>query len=649
MIPRETAEDIIATARVEDVVRDFISLKRRGGYYVGLCPFHSEKTPSFTVTPSKGIFKCFGCGKGGDSVSFVMEHEQFSYPEALRYLAKKYNIEIHEESSTVVDEASGEKEVLYQLYALAQKYYSDFLLNSPEGKAVGLSYFRERGFTDEMIATFQLGYAGDGWDGFSKHALDKGFKPDQLTKAGLSMSKDGKVYDRFRKRVMFPIHSLSGRVIAFGGRIMIKDPNQPKYINSPESDIYIKSKTLYGIHLARKSISMLNNCALVEGYTDVVSLYQSGITNAVASGGTSLTLDQIRLIRRYAESVTILYDGDAAGIKASFRGIDMILEEGLSVRIVLFPDGEDPDSYARNHTPEEITAFLAENATDFIRFKTNLLFSETLNDPIKKAGLIKEIVRSIALVPDPIARSLYTKDCSIMMEVDEKMLIFEVNKIRQEKHQKYFDHQQRQAEQKEVEASATTPGDFLQKISSNEVEEDVIFFLLHFGDKELLFKEKINRHETRETTVFLAELVINELIDDVTFRCEEYRSIFHIYVDYVKKGDIPTYKEILALSKAKVSEYVVDILSSPYALSQNWWEKRKILVKEASANLEISVMKAINSMKLREVIIIREELLKKLKTNPSQEETNEVMAEINELNAIKKEIALKLGVRIIIP
>ncbi|MBL4667710.1 MAG: DNA primase, partial [Flavobacteriales bacterium] len=397
MIPKQTIDEIFDAAIIEDVVGDFVPLKKRGANYLGNCPFHNEKTPSFTVSPAKGIYKCFGCGKAGNSVNFIMEHEHYSYPEALRFLANKFNIEIEEEElSPEQKDAADERESLYIVSNYAAKYFHKQLLDSDEGKAIGLSYFLERGFREDIIETFQLGYNPDGWTAFTDEAEKAGHNLKYLDKSGLTIVKGDKKFDRFKGRVMFPIHNLSGRVLGFGGRILQANDKAAKYLNSPESEIYHKSKVLYGIYTAKKAISKENICYLVEGYTDVISLYQSGVENVVSSSGTSLTEGQIRLVKRFTPNITILYDGDAAGIKASFRGIDMILQEGMNVRVVLFPDGEDPDSYAKAHTTEELKDYITTNAQDFIRFKTSVLIKDVGNDPIKKAELIKDIVASIA-------------------------------------------------------------------------------------------------------------------------------------------------------------------------------------------------------------------------------------------------------------
>jgi len=397
MIPAHTTMSILEASRIEEVVGEFVSLKRRGSNLIGLCPFHQEKTPSFTVSPSKGLFKCFGCGKGGDSARFMMEHEHMTYPEALRYLAKKYQIEVEEYQQTPEEVAAlNERERMFNLNTFAQNYFSTTLFETNEGRAVGLSYFKERDFREATIKKFQLGYSPDNRDAFSAHARKNAYSPDILLKTGLSVGSEEKLFDRFQARVIFPIHNLTGKVIGFGGRILGSDKTKAKYLNSPESEIYNKSKTLYGIYFAKQAISKLDNCLLVEGYTDVISMHQAGIENVVASSGTSLTTEQIRMIRRFTNNITILYDGDKAGISASLRGTDMILEEGMNVRVLLFPDGDDPDSFVRKNRSSDVEAYITTKATDFISFKTALLLEQSGNDPIKKAGLIKEIIHHLA-------------------------------------------------------------------------------------------------------------------------------------------------------------------------------------------------------------------------------------------------------------
>ena len=435
MIDQQTVDRILDTANIVEVVSDFVTLRRRGANYVGLCPFHDEKTPSFSVSPARGICKCFSCGKGGNSVHFVMEHEQMSYYEALKYLARKYNIEIQEKPLTNEEkQRQTDRESMLIVNEFAQEFFSTNLLEHSEGRSIGLSYFRERGFDEEIIKKFGLGYSLEKRDSLAQEALRRGYQKKYLVKTGLCLeSQQGTLYDRYKGRVIFPIHSLSGKVIAFGGRILKKDEKAAKYVNSPESEVYHKSDVLYGIYHAKQSIVKNGFCYLVEGYTDVLSMHQAGIENVVASSGTALTPGQIRLIHRFTDNITVLYDGDAAGIKASLRGIDLILQEGMNIKVVLLPDGDDPDSFSKKQSAADFTAYIRSHETDFIRFKTNLLLEDAGNDPIKRAALVADIVRSIAIVPDNILRSIYVQDCARLLAVDEKMLLREVNSIRRDK------------------------------------------------------------------------------------------------------------------------------------------------------------------------------------------------------------------------
>lgn len=435
MIDQHTIDRIIEAANIVEVVSDFVTLRRRGVNYVGLCPFHDEKTPSFSVSPARGICKCFSCGKGGNSVHFIMEHEQVSYYEALKYLARKYNIEIQERQlSEEEKQRKSDRESMLIVNDFAQKFFTTNLLENVEGRSIGLGYFRERGFGEDIIKKFGLGYSPEKRDALAQEAVKKGYKKDYLLKTGLCIeSQQGALYDRYKGRVIFPIHSLSGKVIAFGGRILKKDEKAAKYVNSPESEVYHKSDVLYGIYHAKQAIVKNDFCYLVEGYTDVLSMHQAGIENVVASSGTSLTPGQIRLIHRFTNNITVLYDGDAAGIKASLRGIDLILQEGLNIKVVLLPDGDDPDSFSKKQSAADFTAYIRAHETDFIRFKTNLLLEGAGNDPIKRATLIGDIVRSIAIIPDNILRTIYVQDCARLLSVDEKMLMREVNNIHRDK------------------------------------------------------------------------------------------------------------------------------------------------------------------------------------------------------------------------
>ena len=424
MISKATIDTVYETARVEEVIGDFVQLKRAGSNFKGLSPFSDERSPSFMVSPAKGIWKDFSSGKGGNAIAFVMEHEHFSYPEAIRYLAKKYNIEIEEtEQSQEEKEQASEKESLYLVSEFAAKFFQNTMINTDEGKSVGLSYFKERGFTNDTVKKFGLGYSPEAWDAFTKEALGQGYKLDYIDKVGLTiLREDGKHFDRFKGRVMFPIQSMSGRVLGFGGRILREDKKAAKYLNSPESEIYHKSKVLYGIYHAKQAIAKLDNCFLCEGYTDVIQMQQSGIENVVSSSGTALTPDQIRLINRLTKNITVLFDGDAAGLRASIRGIDLILEEGMNVKVCTFPDGEDPDSFARKTPLDDLIAYLENNAMDFIQFKASLLMKDAKNDPIKKAELIRDMVNSIAKIPDRIKREIYIQECSRIMDISEDVL-----------------------------------------------------------------------------------------------------------------------------------------------------------------------------------------------------------------------------------
>ena len=439
MIDRITIEKIMDSVEIVDVIQDFVTLKKRGVNYVGLCPFHNEKTPSFTVSPSKGIYKCFGCGSGGNAVNFIIEHEHLSYPEALKFLAGKYNIEIVEKELTAKEvEQKNQRESMLIISKFAAANFHENLFKHQEGISVGLSYFKERGFRQEILKEFSVGYCLEQKDSFTKTAQESGYKLNFLVQTGLTIKGENYTFDRFNGRVIFPIHSLSGQVVGFGGRTLKKEPKEAKYVNSPESDIYHKSRVLYGIFQAKKEIVNKENCFLVEGYTDVLAMHQAGIHNVVASSGTSLTIDQIRLIKRFAPNITILFDGDEAGIKASLRGIDLILEEGLNIKVILLPSGEDPDSYSRKLSSKEFNEFLAVEATDFIRFKTSLLLKDAGDDPVKRSSMIRDIVQSIAVIQDSINRAVYIKECSILLKIDEGVLYSEANKIRRKRSEQRY-------------------------------------------------------------------------------------------------------------------------------------------------------------------------------------------------------------------
>jgi len=612
LISQEIIAQIIETARIDEVVGEFVTLKKRGVNLLGLCPFHNEKTPSFTVSPKKGIFKCFGCGKGGNSVNFLMEHEQFTYPEALKYLARKYHIEFSEEEQTPEQiRELNEKEGLFHATDFAAKFFATNLFDTEQGRSIGLSYFKERGFRDDIIKKFQLGFALDEWDHFTRNALQQGYNRDYLEKTGLTIVKDGKVYDRFRGRVIFPIHNISGRVLGFGGRILKIEKTSPKYVNSPESEIYHKGKVLYGINLAKNAILTTDNCYLVEGYTDVISLHQAGIENVVASSGTSLTTEQIKLISRYTKNITILYDGDAAGIKASFRGIDMILEQGLDVKIVLFPDGEDPDSFARSHRSSEVTEYITKKAVNFIFFKTDLLLKEAESDPVKNAGLIKEIVGSVALIPDQITRSVYIKECSALMDIAEQNLMNELNRIRRTD----FDHK---LKEKRPDAPPDTGDPFLYKpekqaeydfMSSEFQEKDVIRLLMTFGNHLLTFEQINEAGKTEEISVDVATFIVRDLQnDEIGFDAPIYKQVFDLASHQIDAGIIPDDQYFLYNNNPAISELASTLIIPKYELHD--WPRVKIIVPREEDKLKFSVMHAVLSMKLRKLERMFEENLK---------------------------------------
>lgn len=601
MIKPETIQEIFETAKVEDLVGDFVSLRKRGVNFIGLCPFHNEKTPSFTVSPAKGIFKCFGCGKGGNAVNFIMEHEHYSYPEALKFVAKKYNIEIEEEEQSPEQlERLGAMESLFHVSTFAQKYFTNSIQNTEEGKAIGLSYLKERGFSSEIIEKFQIGYCPDSFDGFSDHALKNGYKREHLIKSGLSIKGDNKIYDRFKARVIFPIHNLTGKVIGFGGRILSSEKSKAKYVNSPDSDIYNKSKVLYGIFYARTAILKNDRCYLVEGYTDVIALHQVGIENVVASSGTSLTTDQIKLIKRFTPNITILYDGDAAGIKASFRGIDMILEEGLNVKILPFPEGEDPDSFVRNKPIDEVEKFIENNTDDFIAFKTNLLISEAKKDPVKKASLIKEIVQSIALIPDEIFRSVYVKECSSIMEIPEQTLMNELNNALRKKFKDRLKFQPTEAEFELPKQEVEKQIEFDLNATQNQ-ESELVRLLLLYGDEEIIFEDIDENKQKIEVPIKVAEFIIHDLkSDEIPFQDKIFQKVFDEYAQALEAGIVLTADHFMQHPEDNMSQLVIDLTVSPYELSNNWLKKR-IPVKVESDNMKKLVSSSVLSFKSKKV------------------------------------------------
>ncbi len=646
MIPQETIQQILETALIEEVISEFVPLKRRGVNLLGNCPFHNEKTPSFTVSPAKGIYKCFGCGAAGNSVKFLMEHEQYSYPEALKYLAKKYHIHIEESEQTPEQlQATTERDSLLLLSDFAKDYFVQTLWEDPKGKAIGLSYLRERGLSDLLIKKFELGYSPDEWTAFSDYAQTNSYPLKSLEKTGLTIVKENnKLFDRFKGRVMFPIHNLSGRTIGFGGRILKTEKTAAKYLNSPESDIYNKSKVLYGIYFAKQAILKTDNCFLVEGYTDVISLHQSGIENVVASSGTSLTADQIKLIKRFTPNITILYDGDTAGIKASFRGIDMILGQGMNVKIVLFPEGEDPDSYARSHAAHEVEAFLETQADDFIRFKTKLLHEEAANDPIKRGGLIKEIVQTIAIIPDEIMRSVYVKECSLLLDIPEQALVNDLNKrLRKVSKEAGFYPK----EQGRFAEPSTPPQTQIKQDRKSPLayqEENLIRLLLQFGNQS--FEHRFRENEEAEESVIevnVAGFIIDQLDDDgLGFLNPVYQQIYELYKKGLEENNSPTDKTFSNHPDAAIAQIAADVLSSQYNLSENWLKKEKIHVVTEEELLLQAVNNSVLSFKQRKLEQEIQELQAELKEAPDSEKEKVLMLILKKQN-IQKLISERLG------
>ncbi len=652
MISKDTIRTITETARIEEVVSDFVGLKRRGGYFLGLCPFHSEKTPSFTVTPAKNIYKCFGCGASGDSVKFVMEHESMTYPEALRYLATKYNIEI-EETKLDPEQIKAEtlKESLYIINNFAKDYFKNYLTQHDTGKAIGYEYLKERGFNDKVIEKFDIGFCPEGGSIFSLEAIKKGYNKDLMILLGLSRERDsGGLYDYFRGRIMFPIHNLSGRVCGFGGRILKKNDKAPKYLNSPESDIYFKSKILYGIFQSKKSIVEKDECLLVEGYTDVISLHQAGIENVVASSGTALTKDQIRLIKRYTNNITILYDGDAAGIKAALRGIDLILEEGMNVKVLLFPDGEDPDSYSKKVSNEELEKFIAQNKQDFIRYITSLLYDEAKNDPIKISNIIKDIVSSIALIPEPIIRAMYIKECSSLMKIGEDVLTAELNKERrknfQNKTKKETGDTTQNISEQDFVSLPKAPKQVVEfKQTLEKLEEELIRFLVNYGMQDLHILQTDDQGKEIVVTIKVADYLINELNGDgVSFENPFFSSMYN---------EIRTLSETNRLENLDthfkntedfaLKDIYIELISERYSISENWGKKHNIVVESVESRIFHSMEKVLFAFRVKKLELMRKDLSDKLKNISQEDDFESILNEIRLIDELKSKISEKLG------
>ena len=651
MIDRDTVDRIYAAADIVEVVSDFVTLRKKGVNYQACCPFHSERTPSFVVSPSKGLFKCFGCGKGGNAVTFVMEHEKMTYVEALKYVAKKYGIEVQErELSPEEAKRNDDRESMMVVNSWAAEYFQKMLRETDEGMSVGMGYFRERGFTDATIRKFTLGYCPAKGDAMTMAALAAGYKEQFLVDTGLTIKREsGGYYDRFTGRVMFPVHSISGRVIAFGGRVLKQSERTAKYLNSPESIVYNKSHSLYGIYYAKNAIVKENYCILVEGYTDVMRMHQTGVENVVASSGTSLTVDQIKLISRFTKNVTVIYDGDSAGIKASLRGIDMILREGLNVRVVLLPDGDDPDSFGRKHSAEEVKAYIAAHEEDFIRFKTHLLLSEAGDDPLRRAALITDIVQSISEIPDPIIRSVFIKDCAKEMDVDEQVLVSEVARKR---HSVNYDRQtgeflrsmQQRRRNEEAEASRLVSLKGVTAGSSmEELEKEIVGYLMKYG--HMYFEHKEGRNMVRFN---VAETIFSDLQDDVTIQNPQYRAIYECYEEHYRElGEgvkVPEHY-FTNHSDPQVCNAAVDILTSDsnYVMSE-LWKRHEIFINKEEDKLATLIPRAVTLYKTKTIEAIIGQLKAKLADEDlSEDELTAIMENISALNEVRTRIARKIS------
>jgi len=648
MITQQTIDRVFEAARVEEVIGEFVQLKKAGSNFKGLSPFTDERTPSFVVSPVKQIWKDFSTGKGGNAISFLMEHEHYSYPEAIKYLAKKYNIEIEEtEQSDEEKQQLNERESMFLVSKFAKDYFHELMLNSQEGKAIGLSYFKERGFREDTIKKFELGYAKDEWSNFTDAALKKGYELKYLEKTGLTIVKGDKKFDRFKGRVLFPIHSMSGRILGFGGRILTNDKKAAKYLNSPESDIYHKSKILYGIYHAKKEIAKQDNCFLVEGYTDVISFHQSGIENVVASSGTALTPDQIRLIRRLTQNITVLFDGDAAGIRASIRGIDLILEQGMNVKVVTFPEGEDPDSFAKSHSDTELKTYLEETAQDFINFKVSLLLKDSKDDPVKKAGLIRDIVTSISKIPDSIQREVYIQECARIMDISERVLFSELAQLISKQHQEEVKTPQKKITSFEVVKE--------EKVTQKEIdslyilEREIIRILLLFGNEEIEFVDlvevedeqgKISQVEEKYVNKVSNELYLNLQEDETEFANPLFRAIYYEMIHQLNQSEEIKVDYFIHHPNPEIAQMVTTILMDEERYQLSDWESKNIYVTEAKEVLSKLVHDAIYN--IRRILIDRK--IKGLMNLSKEEQTGSVdLEEVLNYTQLKMRLFTKLN------
>ncbi|MEG1265570.1 MAG: DNA primase [Myroides sp.] len=648
MIKKETIDAIFDAARVEEVIGDFVQLKKAGSNYKGLSPFVNEKSPSFMVSPAKQIWKDFSSGKGGNAISFIMEHEHFSYPEALRYLANKYQIEIEETEQTDLEkQALNERESLFVVSEFAKKYFHDVLLKTDEGLAIGHSYFKERGFTEETIKKFQLGYSPDQWDAFTNEALAKGYQLEFLEKTGLTIVKDDKKFDRFKGRVMFPIESMSGRVLGFGGRILTNDKKAAKYLNSPESDIYHKSKVLYGIFHSKQEIASKDNCYLVEGYTDVIQMYQAGIKNVVASSGTALTPDQIRLINRLTKNITVLFDGDAAGMRASLRGIDLILEAGMNVRVCTFPDGDDPDSFAKKTPIDELQLYLKDNATDFIRFKANLLMKDAGNDPIKKADVIRDIVVSISKVPDYIQREVYVQECASIMDISEDVLFSTLAQIGKKELQ---EANKKFVQDKKMEVVKSTPEETKEKVDIIYLlERKIIEILLIYGNYEELFDEyeltveddKVITQEKKVKRKVFDKVFLSLQEDEIEMSNAKFQTILKDILVFYHTNEIWNLENYLQQVKPELTDEITSIIMDDERYNLHNWEKQNIFVKGKDLGVQQYVNETILTLRSYLIFEIIENLKKQIQENP--EKARDLLTDVVDYNNLKHTFSSELG------
>lgn len=642
MIQKSTIDRIMEATDIVEVIGEFVQLKKRGANYVGLSPFANERTPSFTVSPAKGIFKDFSTGKGGSAVTFLMELEKFSYPEALKWLAKKYGIEVEETVEAPENrEEELRRESLMIVSAFAAKFFHETMLDTEEGQSIGLSYFKERGFTAETIKKFELGYSPDQWEAFTGAAIRNGYKEQFLVESGLSVKRDnGALYDRYRGRVMFPIHSFTGRVIGFGGRTLKKDKNVAKYVNSPESEIYHKSNVLYGLYFAKKAIREQDNCYLVEGYADVLSVHQAGVENVVASSGTSLTTEQIKLIARFTKNITILYDGDAAGIKASLRGLDMILEEGLNVKVVLFPDGHDPDSFVQSKGSSAFKKHIEENKKDFILYKTQILLKEVGNDPIRKADVIREVVESIAKIPDSIKASVFIKECSGLLQIDERALLSELNKMRTAKAKKEEQQRQQQnnrfAEMPDEPHFFDEPVELEPQVAKDDAfqEKEIVRLLLHYGSRMIDWDGIAN--------TYIGPFIIAEL-SDVSFGHPVCKQITEIYRREVENGVLPDEAYFIHHKDKAIVDLTINMLASKYSLSENWYEMHKITVNDEQVNMKATILGAIFHLKKHKVGKMLEDLRTQLQKADTEADQEILLNQYMRMKKVEKSISDFLG------